>query len=95
MPIQNFACKDTEELFNTGKSSKFSDIKEIAERKLQILDNFVAEKDIQILFLNDKKGGEKDKLSKIYIVINNEYKLRFSLDSSGPKEVEIVSTAIV
>jgi proteic killer suppression protein len=34
MPIQSFACPDTEALFTTGKSRRFANIKSVAERKL-------------------------------------------------------------
>jgi proteic killer suppression protein len=34
MPIQSFACPDTQALFTTGKSRRFVNIKSVAERKL-------------------------------------------------------------
>jgi proteic killer suppression protein len=38
MPIQSFACSDTQVLFTTGKSRQFVNIKNVAERKLAQLD---------------------------------------------------------
>lgn len=38
MAIQSFACADTQRLFTTGRSSRFSNIKKVAERKLAQLD---------------------------------------------------------
>ncbi len=38
MPIQSFACLDTEALFTTGKSRRFVSIKSVAERKLAQFD---------------------------------------------------------
>ena len=32
--IQSFKCRQTQELFETGKSRQFANIKQVAERKL-------------------------------------------------------------
>ena len=39
--ILDFACDDTESVFTGGKSKRFSTVRKVAERKLQMLDSAV------------------------------------------------------
>ena len=38
MPIQSFACSDTQSLLTTGKGRRFANLKSVAVRKLVQLD---------------------------------------------------------
>ena len=56
--LQSFSCKDTEELFTTGKSKKFGNIKATAERKLQMLSSAAT-----LEFLKSPPGNRLEALS--------------------------------
>jgi toxin HigB-1 len=90
MPIQSFACKDTQELFATGKCRKFANIKAVAERKLQMLDNAVT-----LDFLKSPPGNRLEQLTgnragQHSVRINDQWRVCFVWTAEGPKDVEIV-----
>jgi proteic killer suppression protein len=88
--IQSFNCKDTEELFTTGKSKKFGNIKVTAERKLQMLSSAAT-----LEFLKSPPGNRLEALSgdragQHSIRINDQWRVCFVWTDEGPKNVEIV-----
>jgi proteic killer suppression protein len=90
MPIQSFACKDTQELFTTGKCRRFANIKAVAERKLQMLDGAVT-----LEFLKSPPGNRLEQLAgnragQHSIRINDQWRVCFVWTVDGPKDVEIV-----
>ena len=90
MSIQSFNCKDTEELFTAGKSSKFGNFKAVAERKLQMLDSAVT-----LAFLKSPPGNRLealggDRRGQHSIRINGQWRVCFVWTAEGPKDVEIV-----
>lgn len=90
MPIQSFNCKDTEELFTTGKSRKFGNFRAVAERKLQMLDSAVS-----LEFLKSPPGNRLealagDRAGQHSIRINDQWRVCFAWTPEGPKDVEIV-----
>jgi toxin HigB-1 len=90
MPIQSFSCKDTMELFTTGKFRKFANFSAVAERKLQMLDSAAT-----LEFLKSPPGNRLEALSgnragQHSIRINDQWRVCFGWTAEGPKNVEIV-----
>ena len=73
MPIQSFACADTEGLFTTGKSRRFVNIKSVAERKLAQLDAAPS-----VSFMKAPPGNDlKEYDSAWHVRINDQWRLTF------------------
>lgn len=85
VPIQTFACPDTEALFTTGKSARFAKIKKSAERKLAQLDATPS-----LNFMNAPPGNDlKEYDGAWHVRINGQWRLVFKWGESGPCEVRI------
>lgn len=90
MSIRSFNCRDTEELFTTGRSKKFGNFRAAAERKLQMLDSAAT-----LEFLKSPPGNRLealagDRAGQHSIRINDQWRVCFLWTAEGPKEVEIV-----
>jgi proteic killer suppression protein len=88
--IQSFNCADTETLFTTGKTKRWSSVKSVAERKLQQLDSAAT-----LDFLKAPPGNQLEALvgnraGQHSIRINKQWRLCFEWTDEGPKNVEIV-----
>lgn len=90
MMIQSFNCADTQALFETGKSKRFSAIINVATRKLTQLD---AAQTLDFLRsppgnqLESLKGDRKGQYS---IRVNDQFCVCFRWTDVDPTEVEIV-----
>lgn len=89
MSIQSFADQQTEELFSTGKSRRFANIKSVAERKLQMLDAAAT-----LEFLRSPPGNRLealagDRAGQHSIRINDQWRVCFIWTDQGPTSVEI------
>ena len=88
--IRSFRCADTQALFETGKSRKFSSVVNIAIRKLAQLDA------AQTLdFLRSPPGNRLERLirerqGQYSIRVNDQFRVCFRWTKEGPEEVEIV-----
>ncbi len=88
--IRSFRCPDTQELFETGKSKRFSGILSVATRKLAQLD---AAHTLEFLRsppgnrLEALRGGREGQYS---IRVNDQFRLCFRWTADGPEDVEIV-----
>ncbi|MFZ3191712.1 MAG: type II toxin-antitoxin system RelE/ParE family toxin [Moraxellaceae bacterium] len=88
--IKSFKCADTQTLFTTGKTRKWSAIQRVAERKLAQLDAAVS-----IEFLRSPPGNHLEKLSgnregQHSIRINDQWRICFVWQNDGAYNVEIV-----
>ena len=88
--IQGFRCKDTQALFETGKSRRFGSILAVATRKLAML-----EAAHTLDFLRSPPGNrlealKGDRSGQHSIRINDQYRICFRWTTEGPAEVEIV-----
>jgi toxin HigB-1 len=85
MPIQSFACSDTEGLFTTGRCRRFVNIKNVAERKLAQLDAAPS-----VSFMKAPPGNDlKEYDGAWHVRINDQWRLTFKWGESGPYDVLI------
>ena len=90
MAILSFKCPDTQRLFTSGKTRRFSNIQSVAERKLAQLDA------AQTLdFLRSPPGNRLELLSgdrhgQHSIRINDQWRVCFVWTEKGVADVEIV-----
>ncbi len=88
--IQSFKCADTQALFETGKSRRFANIREVAERKLTQLAAAMT-----LEFLKSPPGNHLEPLTgdregQHSIRINKQWRVCFVWTAEGPSDVEIV-----
>jgi toxin HigB-1 len=88
--IQSFKCAETQALFETGKSRRFANIKEVAERKLTQLAAAMT-----LEFLKSPPGNHleqltRDRSGQHSIRINQQWRVCFVWTAEGPEDVEIV-----
>jgi proteic killer suppression protein len=88
--IQGFRCADTQALFETGKSRRFSALVRVATRKLAQLDAAHT-----LEFLRSPPGNRLEALTgdrkgQFSIRVNDQYRLRCRWTSEGPSDIEIV-----
>lgn len=88
--IKSFRCKDTQKLFETGRSKKFGTATKVATRKLAQLD--AAE---TLAFLRSPPGNrleelERDRDGQHSIRINDQWRVCLRWTDAGPEDVEIV-----
>jgi len=88
--IKSFRCSDTQALFETGRSRRFSGIANVAMRKLtqldaaETLDFLRAPPGNRLELLKGERAGQHS------MRINDQYRLCFRWTESGPENVEIV-----
>jgi proteic killer suppression protein len=88
--IRSFRCADTQELFETGTSQRFSAILNVATRKLAQLD---AAQTLE--FLRSPPGNRLEALrgnraGAFSIRVNDQFRVCFRWTAAGPEDVEIV-----
>jgi proteic killer suppression protein len=88
--INSFRSADTQALFETGKSKRFSGVANIAIRKLAQLDAAQTLK-----FLRSPPGNRLEALKgrrqgQYSIRINDQFRVCFRWTAAGPEDVEIV-----
>ncbi|HDS1790673.1 type II toxin-antitoxin system toxin GraT [Pseudomonas putida] len=88
--IQSFSCADTEALFTTGKTRRWSDIKSVAERKLAMLDAATELRDLRSPPGNRLESLSGNRAGQHSIRVNDQWRLCFTWTEHGPVNVEIV-----
>jgi proteic killer suppression protein len=88
--IKSFRCKETQGLFETGRSKSFGSISKVATRKLAQLD--AAE---TLAFPASSPGNRLEALAgdrrgQHSIRINDQWRVCFRWAETGPEDVEIV-----
>lgn len=88
--ILSFNCSDTARLFETGKARRFTNIRAVTERKLQMLDSAVT-----LDFLRSPPGNRLEALSgdragQHSIRVNDQWRICFTWTAEGPMGVEIL-----
>lgn len=88
--IKGFRCADTKALFETGKSKRFSNVANVAARKLAQLDAAST-----LEFLRSPPGNRLEALvgnrkGQYSIRINDQFRICFRWTTEGPTDIEIV-----
>jgi len=88
--IKSFRCKETQKLFETGRSKKFGSIAKVATRKLAQLD---AAETLEFLAAppgNRLEALVGDRAGQHSIRINDQWRLCFRWTNAGAENAEIV-----
>lgn len=88
--IRTFKCSDTQHLYETGKSPLFSNVRKVAERKLQQLDSAVDLESLRAPPGNKLEALQGNRKGQHSIRINNQWRVCFVWTAQGPVDVEIV-----
>ena len=88
--VKGFRCAETKALFETGKSKRFSNVANVAARKLAQLD---AANTLE--FLRSPPGNRLEALvgtrkGQYSIRINDQFRICFRWTTEGPTDIEIV-----
>lgn len=88
--IRSFSCADTEALFVTGKTRRWSDIKSVAERKLAMPDAATELRDLRSPPGNRLEALSGNRAGQHSIRVNDQWRLCFTWTDNGPANVEII-----
>ena len=88
--IRSFRCKDTQALFETGKTRRWPSLKAVAERKLVQLHAAEALVDLNSPPGNRLEALAGDREGQHSIRINDQWRVCFRWTPEGPEDVEIV-----
>lgn len=85
MAIRCFSCADTQQLFTTGKCAPFANIRDVAIRKLTMLDAAPT-----LNFMRMPPGNDLKHYDDVWHVrINQQWRLTFKWGDDGPYDVKI------
>jgi toxin HigB-1 len=87
--ILSFDAKETQTFYETGKTTKFSQITRVALRKLIQLDEAITIEDLAVPPGNRLEALRGDRLGQHSIRINERYRLCFVWDGKDAHDVEI------
>ncbi|MBI3523930.1 MAG: type II toxin-antitoxin system RelE/ParE family toxin [Betaproteobacteria bacterium] len=90
MTIRSFRCADTEALYEGKSPRRFRNIENVAERKLQMLEDAVELRDLGSPPGNRLEALSGDRVGQHSIRINRQWRVCFVWTDAGPKNVEIV-----
>jgi proteic killer suppression protein len=88
--IQSFATKDTAALFAGAGVRRFTNIRAVAERKLQMLHRALRLDDLRIPPQNRLEKLRGDRAGQWSIRINDQWRLCFRFEDGNAFDVEIV-----
>lgn len=87
--ILSFNAKETQTLYETGKTTRFNQITRVAIRKLIQLDEAIAIEDLAVPPGNRLEALKGDRLGQHSIRINEQYRLCFVWNGKDAESVEI------
>jgi proteic killer suppression protein len=88
--IQSFRDKDTRAVYEGRRVRRFDNFRVQAERRLNLLDNATALRDLAGLPSNRLEALSGDRKGKYSIRINRRWRICFDWRTDGPRDVEIV-----
>ncbi len=88
--IRSFKCKHTEALFGGANPRPFRAFRDIAERKLGMLDAAAVLSDLKSPPGNKLEALKGDRAGQHSIRINDQFRVCFTWSAQGPENVEIV-----
>ena len=89
MTILSFRCADTEALFESRSPKRFRNIENVAQRKLQMLDDAMELRDLKSPPGNRLEALGGDRAGQHSIRINGQWRVCFVWTKAGPENVEI------
>lgn len=90
MAIQSFKCNETKALYEGKPAHRFNNIKSVAERKLQMLDDAIELRDLRSPPGNRLEQLSGNRSAQHSIRINDQWRVCFLWGLNGPEDVEIV-----
>jgi toxin HigB-1 len=90
MTIRSFRCSDTEAIYEGKSHRRFRNIENVAQRKLQMLDDAVELRDLASPPGNRLEALSGDRAGQHSIRINDQWRMCFRWTPTGPEDVEIV-----
>lgn len=90
MTIQSFRCAETALIYQGLPARRYTQIKSVAERKLQMLDDAVELKDLRSPPGNRLEQLVGDRVGQHSIRINDQWRICFVWGVNGPENLEIV-----
>lgn len=90
MTIHSFLCADTKAIYEGSSPKRFRNIENVAQRKLQMLDDAVELKDLKSPPGNRLEALSGNRVGQYSIRINAQWRVCFVWSDNGPMNVEIV-----
>ncbi len=90
MTIRSFRCADTEALYERKRPRRFRNIENVAQRKLQMLDDAIELRDLRAPPGNRLEALSGTRAGQHSIRINDQWRVCFVWSDAGPVNVEIV-----
>jgi len=90
MGIRSFRCADTAAVYEGRSPRRFRNIENVAQRKLQMLDDAVELRDLLAPPGNRLEALRGDRAGQHSIRINDQWRVCFKWTAAGPENVEIV-----
>ena len=87
--IKSFRCKDSQALYETGKTRRFSAIRAAVERKLIMLESSEVLNDLKSPPGNSLEPLEGNRKGQHSIRIYKQWRVCFRWKEDGPEDVEI------
>ena len=87
--IKGFKCTDTQKLYETGKSARFSAIAKVATRKLTQLATAATLEFLRSPPGNNLEALVDDREGQHSIRVNKKWRICFVWTEAGPEDVEI------
>lgn len=88
--IRSFKCAETQRLFETGASRRFSAFASVATRKLVQLDGAQELRDLASPPGNRLEALKGSRIGQYSVRINAQFRVCFRWTELGPNDVEIV-----